>query len=471
MSQDKYDLVVIGGGLGGYPAALKGSKIGFKCALIESNDLGGTCLNRGCIPTKALIHCADELIKFKKADKLGIKTGQIEPDFPTMVERAKKIAATLRNGVAQLLKSAKVDVYQGRGKIAAPGEVKVISQNNETLSLKTRHILIATGGRPRSLPAVEPDGKIILTSSDALFLNELPRSMAIIGAGAVGVEFAHIYSALGCEVHLIEALPRILPLEDKDVSEEIERALKRRKVKVSAGTKVETVEKTEHEAVVHTVSEDGKSAVIKADKVLVAIGVKGNIEDLGLEDVGVETEEGFIKVDSANCSTNAEGIYAAGDVTGPPQLAHVAEAEALHAVECMGGIKCVPIDYTNVPRCTYCDPQVAAVGLTEEEAVKEGYKIKIGKFPFAANGKAMAVDARQGWVKLIFDAEYGALLGAHIVGHGATEMIGGLTACRTLGTTFKELATTVWPHPTMSEAIMEAAADSQDMAIHLVKNK
>jgi dihydrolipoamide dehydrogenase len=400
-------------------------------------------------------------------ERYGLAADNLRFDFAQVVARSRKAAALLSAGVGHLLKNHGVEVIKGRGTLVAADRIEVAAADGARRTLQARRILVATGGRPRSIPGVTIDGVRILSSREAMVLRAVPRSMIIVGAGAIGVEFAYFFSAFGCEVHLLEMLPRILPQEDEEISEVVARAFRRYKIQVSAGAQVRDVVTTADKVQLTYAEADGAPRKLEAEVLLMAVGVQGNVEHLGLEALGVATEGGFIKVDSGNYQTTCEGIFAVGDVAGPPLLAHKASAEGVHAIECLCGVRCVPLDYNNIPRCMYCQPQVASVGLTEKQALEKGYKLKIGRFPFAANGKALAIDRSAGLVKLIFDEQYGELLGAHIVGHGATELIGEIGVARTLGTKYRDLAGTVHAHPTLSEAIGEAAAHAYGEGVNL----
>ena len=467
MSEKEFDLIVIGAGPGGYVAAIRAAQLGLHVACVERENLGGICLNWGCIPTKALIRSAEVYQLFQHGKNFGLSTEGIAFDFSEIVKRSRKISERLTKGVGFLFKKHNVTHISGHAQLTTQKTVEVRSASGgETQTLKALNIIIATGARPRPLPGIAFDGKRIITSKEAMLLDRVPESMAIIGAGAIGVEFAYIYNSFGCNVTLIEMLPGILPIEDAEITAVVDRAFKRSRISVLAGTKVEKVNANGSGVTVTVATGDGSEKAIQTDKALVAIGVQGNIEDIGLEAVGIAIERGYIKVDEFY-RTNIDGIYAIGDVIGPPWLAHVASAEGIAAVEKIAGLEVQPIDYDNVPGCTYCQPQVASVGLTEEKANERGYEIKIGRYPFLANGKALALGENQGLAKLIFDAKNGALLGAHIVGSEATELLAELVTARRLKATAHQLIKTMHAHPTLSEAIMEAAAAAYDEAIHI----
>lgn len=463
---DKYDLIVIGSGPGGYVAAIRAGQLGLKTAVVERAELGGVCLNWGCIPTKALLHSASLYGEMKNGNKYGVIAADLKVDFAGMVKHSRTTAGRLSKGVEFLLKKNKVTTYVGEGKVAAAGKVQVTGQDGKSQVLETKNILIATGARPRALPGVEFDGKKIISSKEAMVLDKQPDSLVIIGAGAIGVEFAYFYNTIGTKVTLVEMMPQILPIEDSEVAAEVEKSFKKSGMKIHTGTKVEKVTKGA-KGVKVSVSADGKKEEISADAALVAIGVQGNIENLGLEEVGVKTDRGFISVDKKNYQTNVAGIYAIGDIIGPPWLAHVASAEGITAVEHMAGKNPHGVDYNNIPGCTYCQPQVASVGLTEAKAKEQGFEVKVGKVPFRAIGKALAMGHGEGFAKLVFDAKYGELLGAHLVGPEVTELLAELNVAKALETTADELMHTIHAHPTLSEVIKEAAEAAYDRAIHI----
>jgi dihydrolipoamide dehydrogenase len=463
---DKYDLVVIGSGPGGYVAAIRAAQMGMKTACIERAEVGGICLNWGCIPTKALLHSASLYHEMQRADDFGIHADNIGVDLKKMVKHSRSTAGRLSKGVEYLFKKNKIDYYNGQGEITGQGRVKVIDSKGESQTLEAKNILIATGARPRTIPGLEFDGKQIITSKEAMILENKPDHLIVIGAGAIGVEFAYFYSTIGVKVTLIEMMDQILPIEDPEVAQTVHSFFKKQGIKVLTSTKVDKVDKAKNSVTV-TVSTNGKTETIKGDVTLVAIGVTGNIENLGLENLGVKVERGAIMVDKTTYETHVKGIYAIGDVIGPPWLAHVASQEAINAVEIMAGHQPQAIDYDFIPGCTYCQPQVASMGLTEKEAEKRGYQIKVGKFPFRPNGKSLAMGHTTGFVKLVFDAKYGELLGAHIVGSEATEMVAELGVAKTLETTADEIINTIHAHPTVSETIKEAAEAAFGKAIHI----
>ncbi|MGE5314619.1 MAG: dihydrolipoyl dehydrogenase [Acidobacteriota bacterium] len=464
MAEKQYDVLIIGGGPGGYVAAIRAGQLGLKTAVVEKDKLGGICLNWGCIPTKALLKNAEVYHLMKHADQYGFTFDNLKADFSKAVKRSRDTASRLSKGIEFLFKKNKVDYIAGTAKIVSKGVVEV-AQPGKSDRIAAKHIIIATGARPRSFPSIPIDRKRIITSTEAMVLPEVPKRMIIIGAGAIGVEFAYLYNQYGSEVTIVEMMGSLLPIEDGEVTKALRRVFEKEGVKVMTETKVEEAKATDGEVTVTVSNKDGKKE-LKGDVALVAIGVQGNIEDLGLEALGVKTERSFIKVDEHN-RTNVEGIYAIGDVDGPPWLAHVASAEGIHCVEWIAGKNPHTVDLGNIPGCTYCQPQVASVGLTEEKAREKGYELKIGRYPFRSHGKAIAMNETEGFVKLIFDAKYGELLGAHIFGAEATEMIAELVTARTLETTAEQLIQTVHAHPTLTEGIVEAALDAYGEAIHI----
>jgi dihydrolipoamide dehydrogenase len=463
MSQ-QYDIAIIGSGPGGYVAAIRASQLGLKTALIERENLGGVCLNWGCIPTKALLKNAEVIETFKHARDYGISYDNFSFDFGKIIQRSRKVATINSKGVEFLMNKNKIDVHYGNAEITGPGSIQLTGKEGKS-TVSAKNIIVATGGRPRPLPGADFDGDKIISSREAMSLDKQPESLVIVGAGAIGVEFAYFYNSIGTKVTIIEMLDSLLPIEDREITSVLEKNFKKSKIDVHTSTKVESV-KTSANGVELTYSKDGKSETIKADKVLVAIGVQGNVENLGLEKAGVQVERGFIKTNEWY-ETNIKGIYAIGDIIGPPLLAHVASHEGTICVEKIAGKTPHALDYESIPGCTYCQPQVASIGLTEEKAKAAGYEIKVGKFPYAASGKARAIGEREGMVKLIFDKKYGELLGAHIIGAEATELIAELGLAKTLESTAVELLNTVHAHPTLSEMIMEAAGDSLGEAVHI----
>jgi dihydrolipoamide dehydrogenase len=464
MAERQYDVTVIGGGPGGYVAAIRAAQLGMKIGLVERDKLGGVCLNWGCVPSKALIKSAELYNAFKKSQEFGISHTGLTYDFSKIIARSRGVADRISKGVEYLMKKNKIETISGTAKLIGRNSIEVTKDGKVTDTIKSKSIILATGGRPRSVPGVTIDRKKIITSTEAMSLTEQPKSLIVIGGGAIGVEFAYFYNSFGTKVTIVEMLPSILPIEDKEITKILDTSLKKSGIDILTNTKVESV-KIDHEVTVTVSDNDGKKD-IKADLALMAVGVQANIENLGLEAVGVKTERGFISVNEFG-KTNIDGIYAIGDASGQPLLAHVASHEGIVAVDHIAGKAKHGIDKLNIPSCTYCQPQVASVGLTEEAAVAKGYKVKIGRFPFRPLGKAMAIGETEGTVKLVFDEKYGELLGAHIIGSEATEMIAELGMAKALETTWEELHNTMHAHPTLSEAVMEAAGQAFDVAINI----
>ncbi|TSA26924.1 MAG: dihydrolipoyl dehydrogenase [Ignavibacteriales bacterium] len=464
----QYDIAILGGGPGGYVAAIRAAQLGFKTVVIDKDNLGGICLNWGCIPTKSLLKNAEifDLMK-NHSTEFGISVQGLSFDFNKIIKRSRDISDRITKNVELLIKKNKIDRIRGFGKLVSKNQIDIFDSTGKKIdSVSSEKIIIATGARPKFVPAIPVDKKNIITSTEAMNLPAQPKDLIIIGAGAIGVEFAYFYNVLGTKVTIIEMMENILPVEDKEVSETLEKNFKKRGIEIYTSTKVEKAEVKGNEVIV-TIEKDGKKLELKSEKVLCAIGVTGNVEGFGLEELGVELYKNHIKVNKNNYETNFSGIYAIGDVIGPPWLAHVASAEGIHCVEMIKGKNPNPIDYNNIPGCTYCNPQVASVGMTEAKARENGYELKIGKFPFMVSGKAFAVGEREGFVKLIFDAKYGELLGAHIIGPEATELIAELTLAKSMEATFETIIKTVHAHPTLSESIMEAAANAYGESIHI----
>ncbi len=463
-----YEIAILGGGPGGYVAAIRAGQLGYKTVVIDKDNLGGICLNWGCIPTKSLIKNAEMYDAVKNHSKdFGITVENVSIDFSKVIKRSRDISDRITKNIELLVKKNKVDRIRGFGKFVSKNQIDVFGPGGEQIdSVTADKIIIATGAHPKIFPSIPVDRKSIITSTEAMNLEKQPKDLIVIGAGAIGVEFAYFYNVLGTKVTIIEMLDNILPIEDKEVSETLEKTFKKRGIELYTSTKVLNAEVKE-DGVVVKVEKNGKEIELKAEKVLSAIGVTGNIEGYGLQEIGVEIERGHIKVNKADYSTNVENIYAIGDVIGAPWLAHVASAEALHCIETIKGLNPPAIVYGSIPGCTYCQPQVASIGLTEAKAKEAGYEIKIGKFPFMASGKAFAAGERDGFVKIIFDAKYGEILGAHIIGPEATELIAEIGIAKAMEADFHSIVKTIHAHPTLSEAIMEAAANAYGESIHI----
>ncbi len=463
-----FDLIIIGSGPGGYPAAIRASQLGMKVAIVERENLGGICLNWGCIPTKALLKSAQVFNYIQHAEDYGIKVGSTKADFKGMISRSRGVADGMSKGVNFLMKKNKITIIEGEGKLSRGKKVVVTDAAGKKKEYTAPNIIVATGGRAKELPNLPIDGKKIIGYRQAMTLDKQPKKMVVVGAGAIGVEFAYFYNSIGTEVTVIEFMDQgLLPREDKDVSKEITKVFKKAGVNVLANTAVQTVDtKGKQCKVTYQDRKTGKEETMTCDVVLSAAGVTPNTENIGLESLGIKTDRGLIEVDEFY-RTSVSGIYAIGDVVKGAALAHVATAEGILCVEKMAGHNPEPIDYNNIPSCTYCDPEVSSVGMTEAAAKEAGYEIKLGKFPFSASGKASAAGAKAGFVKVIYDAKYGELLGAHMVGANVTEMIAEIVAARKLETTGHEMLKAVHPHPTMSEAVMEATAQAYGEVIHL----
>lgn len=460
-----YDVIVIGSGPGGYVTAIRASQLGLKTAVVERDELGGICLNWGCIPTKALLKSANVFEYINHAADYGITVKDSKADFGAMVKRSRDVAGGMSNGIKFLMKKNKIDVITGSGKVKAGKKVEVTDKDGKKTEYSATNIIIATGGRSRVLPNLPQDGKKIIGYREAMTLPEQPKSMVVVGSGAIGVEFAYFYNAIGTKVTIVEFMPTIVPLEDEEVSKTLEKSFKKAGIEIMTESSVESVDTSGKGCKVKVKTKTGEQ-VLECDVVLSAVGVVANIENIGLEDVGIVTDKGKIIVNEWY-QTNIPGYYAIGDCIPTPALAHVASAEGIICVEKIAGHHPEPLNYNNIPGCTYCSPEIASVGYTEKAAKEKGYEIKVGKFPFSASGKASAAGAKDGFIKLIFDAKYGELLGAHMIGANVTEMVAETVAIRKLETTGEELIKTVHPHPTMSEAIMEAAAAAYGEVIHL----
>ena len=461
----KYDIIIIGSGPGGYVTAIRASQLGFKTAIVEKESLGGICLNWGCIPTKALLKSAQVYDYLKHVDEYGLKAEAIDKDFDAVIKRSRSVADGMSKGVQFLMKKNKIDIIDGFGKVKPGKKVDVTAEDGTVTEYSADHIIIATGARSRELPNLPQDGKKVIGYRQAMTLPKQPKSMIVVGSGAIGVEFAHFYNTMGTEVTIVEYLSNIVPIEDKDISKQFERSFKKSGIKVMTNSSVDSID-TSGNGVVATVKTKKGEEKLEADILLSAVGIKTNIENIGLEDVGIITDRDKILVNDYY-QTNMPGYYAIGDVTPGPALAHVASAEGITCVEKLAGLHTEKIDYGNIPGCTYATPEIASVGLTEEKAKEAGYDIKVGKFPFSASGKAKAAGTPDGFVKVIFDAKYGEWLGCHMIGAGVTDMIAEAVVARKLETTGHEVLKTIHPHPTMSEAVMEAVADAYDEVIHL----
>jgi dihydrolipoamide dehydrogenase len=466
-----YDVIVVGSGPGGYVAAIRASQLGYKTAIVEKESLGGICLNWGCIPTKALLKSAQVYEQFTHAADYGIVAGEFKADFDAVIKRSRGVADKMSKGIAFLMRKNKIDVLMGTGKLNGKKEVEVTGADGKVTAHQARHTILATGARSRQLPNLPIDGKKVVGYRDAMVLPTQPKSMIVVGSGAIGVEFAYFYNSIGTKVTIVEFLPRIVPVEDEDVSKELEKSFKKKGITVMTNASVDKVD-ISGAGVKATVTTATSQVILEADVVLSAVGIAANIENIGLEALNIKTEKGKVLVDKFN-KTNVDGIYAIGDITPGQALAHVASKEAIICVEAFahkdGKYKHAPepLDYGNVPGCTYCSPEIASVGLTEKQAKEAGYEIKVGKFPFSASGKATAAGAQEGFVKVIFDAKYGEWLGTHMIGYNVTEMIAETVVARKLETTWQEVLDSIHPHPTMSEGIKDAVEVALGEAIHL----
>ena len=461
---ENYDVVILGSGPGGYVTAIRSSQLGFKTAIIEKESLGGICLNWGCIPTKALLKSAEVFEYLNHAESYGIEVENFSKNFEKVIKRSRDVANTMSKGVNFLMKKNKIKVYTGFGKINSDKTISIRSDKEES-KISGTNIIISTGARSRDITSLPKDGEKIIGYRKAMVLEKQPREMIIVGSGAIGVEFAYFYNSMGTKVTLVEYEKNIAPIEDKDISKELSKILKKSGINILNSSKV-VDSKIVGDKVEVTIESNNKKSIINGDVVLSAVGIKSNIENIGLEEIGIEVENDKIKVDEFY-STNIENIYAIGDVVDGPALAHVASAEGITCIEKIKGLNPNPIDYNNIPGCTYCKPEVASVGYTEEKAIAEGYDVKVGKFPFSASGKAQASGQPNGFVKVIFDSKYGEWLGCHMIGSNVTEIISEAVVGRKLETTGHEILKAIHPHPTLSEAVMEAVADAYDEVIHL----
>jgi dihydrolipoamide dehydrogenase len=466
-----YDVIVLGSGPGGYPAAIRASQLGFKVAIIEKESLGGVCLNWGCIPTKALLKSAQVYDYMKHSADYGIKSNGVEQDFGAVIKRSRGVADKMSKGVQFLMKKNKIDVVMGFGKIAGKGKIEVTAADGKKQTVEAKYIIIATGARSRELPAMKIDGKKIIGYREAMVLPQQPKTMIVVGSGAIGVEFADFYNSMGTKVTIVEFMPRVVPVEDEDISKELEKQLKKKGITIMTSAEV-TKTDTSGSGVKATVKSASGETVIEADILLSAVGIQSNLENIGLEENGIKTDKGKIVVDK-NLQTSVPGILAIGDCSPGQALAHVASKEGINAAEYCAFLEKKsthqpePMDYNNIPGCTYCTPEIASVGFTEKAAKEAGFELKVGKFPFMASGKASASGSTEGFVKVIFDAKYGEFLGAHMIGSGVTEMIAEVVVARKLETTFHEILGSVHPHPTMSEALKEATAAAYGEAIDI----
>jgi dihydrolipoamide dehydrogenase len=466
MAEQNFDLIVLGGGPGGYVAAIRAAQLGMKTAVVERENLGGICLNWGCIPTKALLRSSEINHLLHTLDAYGFAADNIRFDIGKIVKRSRAVAKQLSDGVKFLMRKNKVTVFDGQGKLAGKGRLSVTKDAKPVADLAARHIILATGARARTLPGIEVDGKLVWSYREAMVPPAMPKRLIVIGSGAIGSEFASFYLNLGAEVTLVEVMDRVLPVEDAEISAFVRKAFEKQKMKILTGAKVQGLRRGADE-VTAIIEANGKVQEITADRVISAVGIVGNVEDIGLEGTGVKVDRTHVVIDEW-CRTGEPGVYAIGDLTGPPWLAHKASHEGVLCVEKIAGVEGVhPLEVLNIPGCTYCRPQVASVGLTEEAAKKAGHELKIGRFPFIGNGKAIAMGEPEGLVKTIFDAKTGELLGAHMVGPEVTEMIQGYTIAKTMETTEVELMHSIFPHPTISEAMHESVLDAYGRVIHI----
>jgi len=464
---EKFDIIVLGSGPGGYVTAIRASQLGLKTAIVEKESLGGVCLNWGCIPTKALLKSAQVFEYIKHSEDYGITVENFDKNFDGIINRSRKVAQKMSKGVNFLMKKNKIKIFEGFGKLSTDKTINVTDQNGSEIKIIGEKIIIATGARSKELPSLKKDGKKIIGYREAMTLEKQPKDIVIVGSGAIGIEFAYFYNSMGTSVTIVEYLDRIVPVEDSEISKELEKSLKKKGINILTSTEVEKAEINSSGSVDVTLkNSNGEKSIINTEIVLSAVGIKTNIENIGLEDLGIKTEKDKILVDDFYM-TNLKDYYAIGDVVKGQALAHVASAEGILCVEKIAGHDVNPLDYNNIPGCTYCSPEIASVGYTEQQAIDNGYEIKIGKFPFSASGKAQTSGKSEGFVKVIFDAKYGEWLGCHMIGEGVTDMIAEAVVGRKLETTGYEILKTVHPHPTMSEAVMEAVAVAYDEVIHL----
>jgi dihydrolipoamide dehydrogenase len=463
---DSFDVVVVGGGPGGYVCAIRAAQLGLKTAVVERDRLGGICLNWGCIPTKALLRSSEIWHLMHRLDEFGFAADNIRFDLPKIVARSRKVADQLSNGVAFLMKKHKITVIAGTARLAGAGKLTV-TQDGKTTEVGAKNIVLATGARPRTMPGLEPDGKLIWTYREAMVPNTFPKSLLVVGSGAIGIEFASFYRTLGSEVTVVEVLDRVLPVEDEEISQLAAKAFAKQGMKIRTATTVEKLEKGDNAVTATLKAKDGKTETLKVDRVILAVGIVGNVENLGLEQGGIKVEKTHVVIDKWG-ATGVAGVYAVGDLVGAPWLAHKAMHEGVIVAERIAGVSSVhPLDVSRVPGCTYCWPQVASVGMTEAKAKAAGRKIKVGRFPYIGNGKAIALGDSEGLIKTVFDSETGELLGAHMIGAEVTELIHGYTIARSLEATEEDLAQTIFPHPTLSEMLHEAVLDADKKALHI----
>jgi dihydrolipoamide dehydrogenase len=468
MAETAFDLVVIGAGPGGYVAAIRAAQLGMKTAIVEREHLGGICLNWGCIPTKALLRSSEIYHLLHRLDEFGFSASDIKFDLKKIVDRSRKVSAKLSNGVGYLMKKHKITVFDGAAKLKGKGAIAIAGKEGRALpDISAKHIIVATGARARTLPGLEPDGKLIWTYKEALVPDIMPKSLLVVGSGAIGIEFASFFRTLGADTTVVEIMDRILPVEDEEISKFARKSFEKQGMKIHTGAKVESLKAGKNNVAAKLALAGGKSETLTVDRVILAVGIAGNVENVGLEEAGVKVEKGHIVIDDY-CRTNVQGIYAIGDVAGAPWLAHKAMHEGVLCVEKIAGVDGVhPMDTKNVPGCTYCSPQVASVGLTEKAARDAGYEVKVGRFPYQGNGKAIALGETEGMVKTVFDAKTGELLGAHMIGAEVTELIQGYTIAKSMETTEAELMHTIFPHPTLSEMMHEAVLDAYGQVLHI----
>ena len=468
MSENTFDLAVIGGGPGGYVAAIRAAQLGMKTCVVEREHLGGICLNWGCIPTKALLRSSELFHLFNHASEFGLSASNIEFDIEKIVKRSRTVSRRLTGGVGYLMKKNKIQVLDGTAKLKGSGVIGVTGKDGAGLpDVQAKHIIVATGARARTLPNLEPDGKLVWTYKEAMVPDHMPKSLLVVGSGAIGIEFASFYRTLGAEVTVVEVMDRVLPVEDEEISGLAQKAFEKQGMNILTGTTVESLEKGADSVTATLKKQDGSAEAITVERVILAIGITGNVEGIGLEEAGVKVDRGHVVIDEW-CRTGVEGVYAIGDVAGPPWLAHKASHEGVLCVEKIAGVDGVhPLDTSNIPGCTYCWPQVASIGMSEQKAKEEGREVKIGRFPYQGNGKAIALGETDGLIKTIFDAKTGELLGAHMIGAEVTELIQGYGVAKTLETTEAELMHTIFPHPTLSEMMHESVLDAYGRVMHI----